>query len=135
MGWRHVRRFLGFAAAAVLVAAPGVGVAAQQQGATITVPREVAVFPSLVFFNGKIYTMDDTSVSTNPGTIVSALAVREGRIMALGTDQQILRLAGPDTQKVDLKGRVLLPGIIDAHTHIHDAALTTWINQNPEEAR
>jgi predicted amidohydrolase YtcJ len=106
-----------------------------RQGGMVTVPRDVVAYPSLVAYNGRIYTMDDTGVNTNPGTILSAIAVRDRKIMALGDDQKILALAGPDTVRIDLKGRAVLPGIVDPHTHIHDSALSRYINQNPEEAR
>ncbi len=50
-------------------------------------------------------------------TIAQAMAVRSGRIMAIGTDDEVGALAGPATQVVDLAGRMLLPGLIDSHVH------------------
>ncbi len=129
-----LRRCSRFGMLAVLVVTSCIALAAQGSD-VVTVPRDVVAYPSLVAYNGKIYTMDDTSVSTNPGTIVSAIAVRDRKVMMLGDDRKVLALAGPDTVKVDLKGRTVIPGIVDAHTHIHDAALTQWINKNPQEAR
>ncbi len=65
----------------------------------------------LVLLHGKIHTEDaDRSV-------VQALALRGNGIVAVGTDEDIGALIGPGTRKVDLGGRVVLPGIIDAHTH------------------
>jgi predicted amidohydrolase YtcJ len=65
----------------------------------------------LVLLHGKIHTED-------PGrTVAQALALRGNTIVAVGTDQAVSALIGPKTRSVDLRGRVLLPGIIDAHTH------------------
>jgi predicted amidohydrolase YtcJ len=58
-------------------------------------------------------------------TYVEALAVRNGRISAVGTRDAVMRLTGPGTELVDLKGRTLLPGFIDAHGHVPDY-VTTW---------
>ncbi|WP_028933331.1 amidohydrolase [Pseudonocardia spinosispora] len=64
----------------------------------------------LLFTGGPIRTMD-------PGhAVASALAVRDGRIAAVG-DREVHDLAGPKTEVVDLRGRVLLPGFQDAHIH------------------
>jgi predicted amidohydrolase YtcJ len=65
----------------------------------------------LVFLNGKIHTEDANR------SIVQALAVRGNTIAVIGTDQAVSALIGPGTRKVDLGGRIVLPGIVDAHTH------------------
>ena len=134
MMWSPVRRLVGYGGFALLIGVFIPTVVALQQE-MLTVPRAVVSFPSLIIYNAKIYTMDDTSMTSNPGTIVQAMAIRDRKIMALGTNEQIRTLAGPDTPQLDLKGRTVIPGIVDAHTHIHDAALTRWINRHPDEAR
>src|ERR1700745_3561833 len=48
----------------------------------------------------------------------SAVAIRDGRFLAVGTDSEVMPLAGPKTKVVDLKGRRVLPGLIDNHLHI-----------------
>src|SRR5437667_2028332 len=48
----------------------------------------------------------------------TAVAIREGRFLAVGTDKDVMSLAGPKTKIVDLKGRRVLPGLIDNHLHI-----------------
>jgi hypothetical protein len=55
-----------------------------------------------------------------------AVAVRGDRIVAVGNDEEILAMRGPATQVIDLGGRLLLPGFIDAHTHFGNAALWTF---------
>lgn len=65
----------------------------------------------LVLLHGKIHSEDPRR------TVVQALAVRGNTIVAAGTDQAVSMHIGPKTRTVDLLGRVVLPGIIDAHTH------------------
>jgi predicted amidohydrolase YtcJ len=65
----------------------------------------------LVLLHGKIHTEDADR------RVVQALAVRGNSIVAVGTDEAIGAFVGPATRKIDLGGRVVLPGIIDAHTH------------------
>ena len=71
-----------------------------------------------VLVNGKILTVDAES------SIRSAIAIREGRIAAVGTDADIRRLAGPRTRMIDLQGRTVIPGLIDSHMHATRAALS-----------
>jgi predicted amidohydrolase YtcJ len=51
-------------------------------------------------------------------TDATALAVAAGRIVAVGSDHDVLNLRGPDTRVIDLDGVTLLPGFVDAHAHI-----------------
>ena len=71
-----------------------------------------------ILVNGKIVTVDAQS------SIRSALAIRGGRIAALGADADIRRLAGPATRVIDLQGRTVIPGLIDSHMHATRAALS-----------
>ena len=63
----------------------------------------------LVLTGGKIVTLDPRSRT------VPALAIRGDRIAALGTDEEIARLTGPDTRRIDLRGRLAVPGLFDGH--------------------
>jgi predicted amidohydrolase YtcJ len=72
----------------------------------------------LALVNGKIVTLDSRS------SVREAIAVRGGRIAAVGTTADIRKLAGPETRVVDLQGRTLIPGLIDSHLHAIRAALS-----------
>ncbi len=65
----------------------------------------------LVLTNGKIITVD------NRFQIAQAVAIRGERIAAVGTNAEIARLAGPATRRIDLRGRSVVPGMIDNHAH------------------
>ena len=101
------------------------------------VPERLIEYPHLIIHNGKIVTMSDTSYSNELGETVQALAVRGDEVFALGSNDEILPLAGPKTQRIDLKGHTVIPGIINAHTHIHDAGVNKWMDRQmgkgPEE--
>jgi predicted amidohydrolase YtcJ len=66
----------------------------------------------LILFNGKITTLD----RQNPEA--TAVAIRDGRFVAAGTDADVTQRTGPRTQRIDLKGRRAIPGLIDSHMHI-----------------
>ena len=68
--------------------------------------------PDLVLVNGKIFT------SNTRQPYVQALAIQGDRIAAVGTNEEMKRLAGKDTRIIDLGGRTVIPGINDAHKHL-----------------
>src|SRR3989337_854225 len=72
-------------------------------------------YPQMILHNGKIVTMDDSSFEARVGTIVQAMAIRDGKILATGNNADLRALAGPQTKQIDLKGRMVLPSFI--HTH------------------
>src|SRR5580765_5539008 len=80
--------------------------------------RALAQAPDTVLINGKVLTVD-AQFSTR-----EALAVRGGRIAAVGTTADIRKLAGPATRTIDLQGRTVIPGLIDSHMHAIRAALS-----------
>lgn len=96
-----------------------------------TVSPEVISYPDLILHNGKVVTMDDKSNSSALGTVVEAVAVRDGKILALGSNSQILALRGPQTRVFDVKGRTVVPGIIDTHSHLFDYAMDSLGEASP----
>jgi predicted amidohydrolase YtcJ len=70
-----------------------------------------------VYYNGKIVTVWDEK------PVVSAVAIRDGRFVTVGSDEEALALAGPETRKVDLEGKTVVPGLIDSHVHPISAGL------------
>jgi predicted amidohydrolase YtcJ len=83
----------------------------------LAMPVLSAEQPQLVLFNGRILTVDPRD------SIVQALAIRDGKIIAVGADRDILRLAGSATKRIDLRGRTATPGLIDSHAHIADGGV------------
>jgi predicted amidohydrolase YtcJ len=90
--------------------------------------------PDTVLLNGKILTLDARS------TVALAVAIRDGRVTAVGSSDDIRKLAGPITRVIDLRGRTVIPGLIDSHLHAIRAALSfstevNWIGaRSIEEA-
>jgi predicted amidohydrolase YtcJ len=70
------------------------------------------VHPDLILYNGKI-----RSFAAN-GAIHEALAAAGGRIVATGGSDEVRRLAGHDTEQIDLQGRTAIPGLTDTHVHL-----------------
>ena len=70
-----------------------------------------------VLLHGRIYTLD----TNHPWA--EALAIRDGKILAVGSDREIGRLRGTSTQVIDAKGRLVLPGFTDCHTHFMEGSL------------
>ena len=77
----------------------------------------------LIFFGGDILTMDDNQ------PVVEAIAVEDGRITAIGTKENIIKLRTWRTKIVNLQGKTLMPGLIEAHCHpIATAVLSQVVN-------
>ncbi len=97
----HCSTPLGLSASAALVASMALAApAAAQQTA------------DSIWSGGPILTMNDKAMRAE------AVAVANGKIIAVGKRSEVMKLKGPATQLVDLKGRTLVPGFVDAHGHI-----------------
>ena len=106
MTHRNAMRALAPAILAVVFAAAGC--------ARKPAPEEIA---ETIFVNGGIYTVDAQR------SWAEAAAVRDGRIVAVGSNEEVLALRGDTTRVVDLAGRIALPGFHDSHVHVAAAGL------------
>ena len=103
-----MRRWTSFAALVTIALA-----------AAASLLRAQASPADVILSNGKIITVDERF------TIAQAVAVRGDRVVAVGSDAEIAKLAGPATRRIDLRGRAVIPGLIDNHMHLLRAG-TTW---------
>ena len=71
--------------------------------------------PELILYNANILTMNGTEPHAQ------AVAIAGGRFLAVGSNSDVLNLAGPGARKLDLTGKTIVPGFIDAHSHPADA--------------
>ena len=85
-------------------------------------PLSTGPAPDLVLVNGIILTVDPKD------TIAEAVAIRDKKIMAVGSSRLIQNLVGPKTQVVDLHGSTVTPGLIDSHCHFSEAHLLSSID-------
>ena len=76
-----------------------------------------ALVPQTILYNGSFVTQSTAYPD------VQAIAVGDGKILAIGKDEDVLNLAGPNTEKIDLEDRLVVPGFIDAHIHFYEWAL------------
>lgn len=95
-------------------------VPAYKQGATApnggSDPRFINGAADLVLLDGKVITV------VSDASVAEAVAIKGGRILEVGNNSTIQRLIGPTTHIFDLHGKAVLPGFIDAHTHIEGIA-------------
>ncbi len=89
------------------------------QPAVSVAPTATGPYADTILVNGKVTVMDAAD------TIAQAVALKDGRIAAVGSDQSVRAMAGPSTQTVDVRGRVVTPGLIDPHNHFRVMGLQT----------
>lgn len=73
--------------------------------------------PDTVLYNGVIHTIDSDD------RVVSAVAIRDGTFLAVGDSDEIRSLTGPQTESVDLRGRTVVPGLVDSHIHVRQVGM------------
>jgi predicted amidohydrolase YtcJ len=71
---------------------------------------------TMLLYNGRIYTIDPAQPTA------TAVAIRDGNILAVGSDDDLAQLSGV-TERIDLNGRCVIPGLVDAHVHFKHLAL------------
>jgi predicted amidohydrolase YtcJ len=79
-----------------------------------------------LLYNGKVVTVDPQF------HVADSIAIRDDRIIGVGTLKDIRKLAGPNTRRIDLHGRTVLPGLIDSHVHAADASMYEFDHPVPE---
>jgi len=85
-------------------------------------------YADMVFYNGPVLTVDDQF------SIAEAVAVRDGKILAVGDSDTIQRLAGPKTVKVDLeRTKAVIPGVINTHSHPQRYVASHYWNYIPKD--
>ncbi len=84
-------------------------------------------YADTVLINGKIVTMDDWSIVPNtPGHIFQSMAIKGNKILSLGTDAEMRNLAGPATRFIDVRGKTVIPGLIQTHYHLFGPAASRY---------
>ena len=97
-------------ASLILAAATSLPAAAQVSTAPASPPPQAPA--SLILTNARIYTVDDTR------PMVEALVVRDGRVVFAGSAREASAFRGAATRMVDLGGKTVIPGMVDAHAHL-----------------
>lgn len=88
-------------------------------------PKKTDQSADFILKNGKIVTVDKVN------TIARAIAVADGKIIALGDNETVLQQADESTEIVDLKGAMVLPGLMDSHTHPTGASMHDFDHVKP----
>jgi hypothetical protein len=73
--------------------------------------------PDLIIYNAQIITVDDHEYNDSPGTIAEAMAMRDGVIVAVGSESEVRALEGDGTRTLDLQGKTVMPGFVNVHHH------------------
>lgn len=121
----RIERVHGLVVLAVAAIASLAGTGCAQIGAR----PEVLHHADMVLVNGKIVTVDKSF------SVQEAVAIRDGKILAVGSASSIRALAGPETKVIDLRGRAVIPGLIDSHIHFLRAGFTWKREVRLDQAR
>lgn len=78
-----------------------------------------------ILYNGKIITMDEGF------SVMEAVAIKEGKILEVGNNKDILSLASDATHSINLQGHSVIPGIIEGHTHLIAASPSEYFDSIP----
>ncbi len=89
----------------------------------------VVYYAGHILHNGKVLAVDDEF------TITQGVAIRDGKLVEVGSNQQVLRHAGPETTVIDLEGRMVMPGLVDTHSHPHESSIGHYASQAVPELR
>lgn len=87
---------------------------------------QTAANADLILYNGKIVTVNDDFA------IAQAVAVKDDRIIAVGSNSEVRKLASSSTRSIDLQGKTVLPGLMDSHVHSTGASMYEFDHEVPE---
>ena len=79
--------------------------------------KTVPVTVDTIYFNGNVITLDSDEL------VAEAIAIKNGKITAVGDSKAIMSMSGENTRKINLNGKTLVPGFIDAHSHLSGVAV------------
>jgi predicted amidohydrolase YtcJ len=85
--------------------------------ATACTEKPALVAADTIYFNGNVITLDSNEL------MAEAVAVKDGKILAVGDNETMMSLSNQDTHQVDLKGKTMLPGFVDGHSHLSGVAI------------
>src|ERR1051325_7835553 len=94
--------------------------------AWLSAPAVFAQPADVILHHGKIVTVDPQF------RIADTIAIRGDRVIRVGTHSEIIKLGGPNTRQVDLKGKTVLPGLMDSHSHAADASMYEFDHPVPD---
>jgi predicted amidohydrolase YtcJ len=117
---RELIKTAGAMAAALPLAELPIGGAGKGALARMQAAFQPGDVPDVLVLNARIYTLDSA------GQVAEALAIKNGRIMAVGDIGAVRALAGPGTRQLDLAGLTVLPGFYDSHNHMRLAGLNLF---------
>jgi predicted amidohydrolase YtcJ len=92
----------------------------------LVLPLPAFADADLIVHHAKVLTVDAKF------SVAEAVAVRDGKIVAVGADADVLKFRGPKTRVIDADGKVVLPGLMDSHSHPVGAALSEWKEPLPD---
>ena len=85
--------------------------------ATACTEKPALIAADTIYFNGNVITLDSNEL------MAEAVAVKDGKILAVGDNETMMSLSNQDTHQVDLKGKTMLPGFVDGHSHLSGVAI------------
>src|SRR4051812_44582325 len=92
----------------------------------LLLPAPILADADLIVHHAKVVTVDAKF------SIAEAVAVQDGKIVAVGTDADVLKHRGTKTRVIDAGGKLVLPGLMDSHSHPVGAALSEWKEPLPD---
>src|SRR5688572_30796744 len=95
---------------------------------SISSPSRGVEHADLILHGGKVAVVDAEF------SVAEAIAVKDGKVLRTGNDEDVLTLKGPQTEMVNLGGKLVIPGLIDSHSHAANACLTEFDHPIPDMA-